>query len=171
VLTVDFVQAIREFGVPYYMKVDIEGADRSCLEALLEFESRPIYVSIESEKRDWSALEEEFDLLESLGYRQFAVCQQSGIGRHEIVCHTRTGDDLRIRFPEGCSGPFGDDLTEAWVDRAGALDRYREIFHHYKLLGDSSLLGRTRPGRVVRQTLSKLLRRPLPGWYDTHARR
>jgi FkbM family methyltransferase len=169
--SVDFVQSVLEFGVPYYMKVDIEGADRTCLEALLEFENRPAYVSVESEKSDWNALEEEFDLLERLGYREFALCQQSGISRHELLTRTTIGDELRIRFPEGSSGPFGEDVAEAWVDRTDALDRYARIFRRYKRFGDGSLMGRTRPGRVVRQTLSSLLGQPLPGWYDTHARR
>lgn len=56
-----------EYGIPYYAKVDIEGSDRLCLEALLGFADRPRYVSVESDKVSLRALEEEFDLLEQLG--------------------------------------------------------------------------------------------------------
>jgi len=41
---------IAEFGIPYYLKIDIEGMDRIALEALTETATRPKYVSIESEK-------------------------------------------------------------------------------------------------------------------------
>jgi len=36
-----FTSLIEEFGVPYYLKIDIEGADLLCLEGLLPFKLRP----------------------------------------------------------------------------------------------------------------------------------
>lgn len=169
--TVDFAQALREFGVPHYMKVDIEGADRICLESLHSFRDRPRYVSIESEKTDWHALEAEFELLESLGYRRFAICQQEGMGGRELAARTRDGKQFRYCFDEGSSGPFGEDITEPWIDRAGALNEYASIFHRYRHFGDHSVFGRTRAGRVLRRVLADVSQQPLPGWYDTHASR
>jgi FkbM family methyltransferase len=168
--TVNFRQAIERFGVPHYMKVDIEGADRICLESLRHFRHRPRYVSIESEKTDWQALEAEFDLLERLGYGRFAICQQADIHHQALITQTRTGDSLRYQFEEGASGPFGDDLDEPWTDRTAALRTYATLFRRYRIFGDASPLASTRPGRVARRVLSDVLHRPLPGWYDTHAR-
>jgi FkbM family methyltransferase len=171
VATVEFAQAIREFGVPYYMKIDIEGADRICLESLRQFRNRPRYMSIESEKADWQALEAEFDVLESLGYRRFAVCQQSGMSKRELDTRTRSGERFHHRFEEGSSGPFGEDIAEMWTDRAAAMRRYTSIFRRYRMFGDHSVFGRSRRGRVLRRALSVGLQRPMPGWYDTHASR
>lgn len=39
-----------QFGVPYYLKIDIEGADLICLDSLRSTGARPSYVSIESNK-------------------------------------------------------------------------------------------------------------------------
>ena len=41
-------QILGEYGIPYYLKVDIEGADLLCLEGLTWFTSRLTYISIES---------------------------------------------------------------------------------------------------------------------------
>jgi len=41
------------------VKVDIDGSDRLCLEALLDFGDRPQYISVESEKVSFSALKRE----------------------------------------------------------------------------------------------------------------
>ena len=169
--TIDFAGALERFGVPHYLKVDIEGADHICLRSLAEFAERPRFVSIESEKVDWHALESEFELLARLGYTSFALCQQAEMGKRSIVTRTRDGEPLEHRFEAGSSGPFGEDITEPWTDEAGALERYRTIFGRYRWFGDRSLMARTRLGRVTRRQLARALGAPLPGWYDTHARR
>jgi len=165
---VRFDQALREHGIPWYLKIDIEGADRLCLRALAGFPDRPAYASIESEKQDWSALLEEFDLLGDLGFSRFAVQQQKGVSWRPATIHTRDGRDVGYRFEEGSSGPFGDDIDH-WGDRADALRRYRSIFRRYRVLGDESWFG----GGAYRWQLLKavegVIKRPLPGWYDTHA--
>jgi len=48
--TVNISKCYKKYGIPHYLKVDIEGADLICLEALLEFKDKPNYISIESEK-------------------------------------------------------------------------------------------------------------------------
>lgn len=168
---VDFAQVIREYGVPWFVKIDIEGADKLCLRTFAQFVERPAYVSIESEKQDWASLQAEFDLLEVLGFDCFAVVQQEGIHRHRPGhFHDRNGRVFEHRFEEHSSGPFGDDLT-GWVTRDAAEARYRRIFSEYRWIGDHSRLQRTRAGFVALKTLARLTRRSLPGWYDTHASR
>ena len=46
-----FSEVLEEFGMPHYLKVDIEGADILCLRGLLSFSERPRYVSIETSLR------------------------------------------------------------------------------------------------------------------------
>lgn len=164
---VRFGDVLREQGTPWYLKIDIEGVDRLCLEALLELPERPAFVSIESEKQDWDALLGEFDLLRRLGFDRFAVRQQKGVGWRPRKITTRDGRRIDYRFEEGSSGPFGDDI-DGWVGWDEALQRYRSIFRRYRLLGDGTFLGRGLRWQLLK-ALERASRRPLPGWYDTHA--
>ena len=58
---------IDEFGVPDYMKIDIEGNDRICISGLTNG-TTPRYVSIEM---DHSAGERDLQILARLGYQGF----------------------------------------------------------------------------------------------------
>jgi len=170
VKTVDFTEQLTHTGVPHFMKVDIEGADLDCIEALRGQPAMPKYLSLESDKVAFVKVVAEFDLLESLGYDRFAVVQQAGMERRQITTKRIDGTHLTYRFEPHSSGGFGSDVGP-WISREEALARYRQIFRMYRLLGDESLLRRTRVGRIVRGQAARLLRRPLPGWYDTHAQR
>lgn len=166
--TVDFSEHLRRTGVPHFMKIDVEGADRGCIEALLDQPSTPGFLSLESDKTNFEALVDEFDLLARLGYDRFAVVQQGGMERRQIDTTRLDGRWLSHRFERHSSGGFGTDVGP-WISREEALARYRRIFRAYRLLGDESVLRRTRLGRAVRGQSARLLHRPLPGWYDTHA--
>jgi len=169
VAAVSFAASLERFGVPYFLKVDIEGADRLCLDELREGTGRPRYVSLESEKADFSALVEEFDLLAQLGYDRFAVVQQAGISR--IANATRLdGKGMPFAFETDASGPFGPDVGP-WVTRDEALARYRRIFTRYRYLGDHSWMRRSSMRRKALVRIGHVLRTPVPGWYDTHATR
>jgi FkbM family methyltransferase len=168
VAAVDFSSWLKKTGVPLYMKVDIEGADRFCFEALRAFDDRPAYVSLESATTRMSPIEAEFDLLEELGYDRFAVVQQGDIEGSRRTVTTVGGERIVHRMEPGASGPFGPDL-ERWESRDRALRRYVTILALYRLFGDARIY-QYRICRHVRWRLGRLLRRPLPGWYDTHGR-
>lgn len=165
---VDFSDALRKHGMPHYLKIDIEGSDRVCLQALRQFAARPAYVSLEAEKKRFQDLIAEFDLLEALGYTRFAVVQQAGIQAHPTTTTRIDGTRASYTFEADASGAFGADVGP-WVTRETALAIYRGIFRRYRLFGDDSLLRRTLLGRRVRAKVEQALGRPLPGWYDTHA--
>ncbi len=103
---VDFARCLREHGVPYYLKIDIEGSDMLCLEALLDVEpeQRPRYTSIEAGQRIWSGVQRQFDLLERLGYTRFAVVQQAMMRRRYRRITTREGRSIPYRFEMLSSG-------------------------------------------------------------------
>lgn len=79
---VPFAQILSEHGVPHYLKVDIEGSDRLCVEALGEG-ALPKYVSVEAEcAEDSTMLDDEqatamLGLLRNAGYRRFKLVDQS----------------------------------------------------------------------------------------------
>lgn len=166
---VDFAKCIEQYGVPHYLKADIVGNETICLEALLEFKNKPDYISIRSEKLVFSKLEKEFDLLEQLGYKDFKAVKQD-FERITSPLPSANGHKPYHNFEDGSSGPFGEETTGRWKTRDEAVRDYRTVFVKYWLFGDYSYLVQTRRGRGFIATLERVLRRSVPGWYDTHAR-
>lgn len=162
---VPFVSLLRAHGIPHYLKVDIEGADMQCIEALRGFAGRPRYLSLESTKVSWRDLVAEFDLLESLGYREFKVIDQRAHARLDGEYRSLSGTCFAHCFPKGSSGPFGEDLPGPWLSKRQAISRYRWIFVLYKLMGDNTPAARLLGHLPL---LRRLLR--LVSWHDTHAR-
>lgn len=170
VAIVDFSAYLEKYGIPHYLKIDIEGMDKVCLRTLLNFDQKPSYVSIESEKLSFDKLVEEFDLFEELGYTGFKAVQQGGISRQREPNPAREGHYLTYSFPEGCSGLFGADLPGRWKNRNQILKEYKIIFLLYRLFGDYGTWNKHIPGKIVRRLLYLISRRHIPGWHDTHAR-
>lgn len=189
-----FANILSSYGVPYYLKIDIEGADTLCLEGLRDFGARPRYVSIESTKTSWTLLNGEFSLFKQLGYSRFKLIPQHTVSSQ--VCPNPASEGLYVehQFEDCASGLFGEELPGEWMDEAEILKAYRRIFLRYKIYGDSSvaaaLLRAVRPkappsegggqslgAKSSRNTADlftkalSLLKRIIPpvGWYDTHA--
>lgn len=171
--TMDPESIYRTYGVPFYMKIDIEGSDVDVLKSLFKVETnmRPKYVSIESSKTSFKNLQEELRILSHLGYTKFAAVNQERIKKQtcwisesgERVCHYHERDS---------SGPFGDDLKVSWKTIEEVTREYRFIFLKYRLFGDDGLLApRKLRSSFVRSIYSKILSAFYlsPGWYDTHA--
>ena len=172
---VDFSQALREHGIPHYMKVDIEGCDTICLKALEAFRERPDYISIESDKTSFRKIKSEISLFESLGYKSFQAVEQSEVPSQLAPSPAREGRYAAHSFVSGSSGLFGAELPNKWMSRNETLRLYRFIRLGYYLLGDHGILngqfrGAGRLRSLARKILSRLTRGAVPGWYDTHAR-
>lgn len=167
---VDFADALRRYGIPYYMKIDIEGGDFACLEALARFEQRPDFLSLESDKLSLERVEREIRTLESLGYHTFAAVQQGVVQHQAVPDPSLEGRSVQHRFTRGSSGLFGRDLQVRWMPAHDVLRRYREIYRNYRMFGDASFFGRNALARKLLRLVEKLSRRRIPGWYDTHAR-
>lgn len=165
---VDFRRCLAAHGVPHYLKIDIEGADMLCLEALLELPERPRYVSIEAESETWAGARSQFDLLERLGYTRFAIVQQGDVGGRVGPIVTRDGRRIPFRFEWFSSGPFGEDLRTPWLDKREAMRRYRTTL---RALVAAHAFDRLPRGTEIRYIVSALVDRPLPGWFDIHAAR
>lgn len=166
---VDLKESFAKFGIPFYLKADIVGSETICLRALLTFENKPDYLSIRSEKVIFSKLEEEFELFEKLGYDRFQAVQQD-LTDFKFEFDSATGEKIIHTFAEGASGIFGADLRGRWKNKQKVLKDYRKIFTLYWLFGDYSYLIQTKKGKKLIAQLERVTRRPLPGWYDTHAK-
>ena len=80
VVTMPFSRLLAEYGVPHYIKIDIEGSDRLCVDALRT--ELPRYISVEAEcVNDFTVLSDDqavamLGLLRDLGYRRFKLVDQ-----------------------------------------------------------------------------------------------
>src|SRR5262249_12527349 len=164
-----FSDALAEHGIPYYLKIDIEGSDLLCLHALKSAASRPKYVSIESATVRWADALEEFSVLCELGYSKFKLIQQRDVPKQRCPNPPAEGRYVDHHFEKGSSGLFGDELPGKWMSEREALRSYRFKFLRYRLVGDESILWRSKYGQTLyNRYVTRLLR---VGWYDTHATR
>ncbi len=102
-----------EFGVPYYLKIDVEGVDGVVLEQLQGNALLPQYVSVEDCRFGFQYME----ILASCGYDAFKLLDQS------TVC-TMTDPVTGHLFPAGSSGPFGNDVPGQWLSYADMVKLY-----------------------------------------------
>jgi FkbM family methyltransferase len=170
---VDLIDAYKKFGIPFYVKIDIEGSDLYVLQTLETLPAKPRCLSIESEKLDFDRLLIEIKILEELGYNKFKAVQQQTIPNREVVVKTLDGNSYKHRFEHGSSGPFGDETPLPWITAAELIEEYRKIFELYEKFGDFSpfnSLPLDEKRKAAKQwAISTGHSGPLPGWYDTHA--
>lgn len=118
VSTVTLAQLVAEFGQPYYLKVDIEGADLQVAQSLVALDSLPRYASFEF--HDDAIIE----ALRVAGYDSFQIINQFLNGLTEAVVPPREG----LAYWPGAmtgfhSGLFGLELPPAdWVPYREALE-------------------------------------------------
>ncbi len=167
---VNFSDCLKEHGIPYYMKIDIEGMDSVCLKALMNSQQKPDYISIESEKVSFDKLLEEFNLLVKLDYSKFKAVQQKYISRQREPNPSREGCHVGYRFQNGSSGLFGSDLPFEWKEYDQIIEEYKSIFVQYELFGDYGKFSKYSPVKFLLKVIGKITQKPIPGWYDTHAK-
>ena len=167
VRTIRFGQLLEQHDMPHFLKVDIEGNDRLCLEGLAEFEGRPV-VSVEMSHVDGYV---DIDLFSNLGYRAFNCVRQNdffevlpeNIERQLSVRRVlsrlgRAGGLLRRlgpgrprvqgwSFPWGSSGPLPYELEGRWMS-------HKEVQVMWRRLHDID---------------SELKAKGLGEWFDIHA--
>jgi FkbM family methyltransferase len=192
---VNFANILSKHGIPYYLKIDIEGADTLCLKGLKGLTVKPKHVSIESTKTSWKSLMEEFAIFKELGYTKFKAIPQHTVETQVCPYPAKEGVYADHQFKFDASGLFGEELTGEWMNEAEILRVYRRIFLQYRLYGDDGLAAKVwralRPNSLpaegeksqsaggsssgkgkgglakIRGLIRRL--RPNPGWYDTHA--
>lgn len=166
-----FEHILNEFGIPYYLKVDIEGADLLCVSALRQTKDKPKLLSFESTKTSWKGLCNELTLLSELGYRKFKVVSQKDVPSQTCPFPALEGSHTSHSFCLGASGAFGEEAPGKWVTAAEALRLYRTIYWTYRMFGDSGIFTRVNWQRPLIWRLRRYLPATLPvmDWYDTHA--
>jgi FkbM family methyltransferase len=131
-----FDAILKQQGVPFYLKIDIEGHDYLCVDALKTLSSPPAYLSVEL-----GVLDQFLESLAALGYTEFKCISQFNYLPLQLPASPEqtkfeAGDNSHIRrwrdwvFPQGASGPFGEDTFGLWLD----AKELRRVHRYYQAL-------------------------------------
>ncbi len=171
--TITLESLIEKYGTPYYLKIDIEGADILCLKSLLNLKERPTYISIELLTPN--NLGTEVDSLEilchlkALGYNKFYVSDQSKNRSIKSPHPSLEGQYVDFSFDGTSSGLFGKELKGPWLGIDKIAMDYLYYFHKQKHVKN------TKMNLLIRKTKkllygNKIDAFPANGWFDIHAK-
>ena len=111
----------KQVGIPYFLKVDIEGKELEAVHTLYAFQERPRYVSVEG--GNGGILEG----LRGLGYDKFKFINQATVPQMKCPYPPREGNYTDHSFELGASGMFGEETEGEWKsfeDIAKEIDAY-----------------------------------------------
>jgi len=157
-------ELVGAYGVPYFLKCDLEGADNLVLRQVGREVHKPPFVSVEAEPRG----DEVIDLLAAAGYTRFQIINQGCLGLFRPPRPAREGTYVARRFDGKMSGLFGEELPAGLWTSEGEIRR--RLAQWQRLSGGQmgalrkSLLKKY--GRYSRKTWLVGT-----GWIDIHARR
>jgi FkbM family methyltransferase len=122
VAAVSLHQLYKQFGVPYYAKVDLEGCDVYTARQVFEYKEKPDFISFETSKRDYAGI---FSYLFVAGYQRFQLLNQLVNQQRIVESGSNTDAQTGYRFTKFSSGPFGKDLpADKWLSFDEVLSRY-----------------------------------------------
>lgn len=117
-----FGAILEKHGIPYYLKLDIEGSEPVCLRALLQISDRPRYVSVEiAAQRAY----DELCWLHLAGYRGFKVVDQQFHSSIKLPYPARHGAYVAHQFRGHSTGPFGEETPGRWRSFEEIVPLYR----------------------------------------------
>lgn len=115
--TTTIAELVSLFGVPDYVKIDLEGLDAKILRSMFLAGITPRYVSAEA--HDPAIL----GMLDGFGcYQSFSFIEGSGLSAkfRGFRVTTKSGTQERIDFSEMSAGPCADDLPGPWYSSSNA---------------------------------------------------
>ncbi len=113
IITVPCVNALALFarhGVPYFVKIDIEGFDDFVVRSVGALAEKPKYLSVED--NGFSSLFE----LYKVGCKKFKFMDQVDKWRIKLPNPPLEGKYAEGRFGACTSGPFGEEVPGPWLD-------------------------------------------------------
>ena len=183
-----FDSVLAAHGIPYYLKVDIEGADQLCLAALRKFPTHPRFVSFECSFTDFEQTFDALSTLWQLGYHRFKLVNQANHPFVRLPKPAREGSYVDMKLDGTMTGPFGEEIPGEWlgieelVERRLRLGKEQALRERYAASG--TLLGlplhrfhdplkrlyNAPPVRMARAAYARVRGREPGGWFDIHAR-
>jgi hypothetical protein len=105
-------------GMPYYLKIDIEGYDLFVVRALKNFATRPRYISVEENGAT------HYGELWDVGCRSFKIVEQRGLWQLRCPYPPLEGKYVDAQFDGETSGPFGDEAPGKWEPFDVSIERF-----------------------------------------------
>ncbi|MDH4128868.1 MAG: FkbM family methyltransferase, partial [Spirochaetota bacterium] len=106
--SISFTELCKDFGIPLYVKVDIEGCDLLVAEQLYSLKNKPKYISFETSKKDYAGI---FSWLYVSGYKNFQLINQlNNLNRKKESQIETEGKDIDYQFSQYSSEFFCKDL-------------------------------------------------------------
>ena len=130
----------KEFGVPYYLKIDTEGDDSNVISTLFNSQQKPKFISTANPSTNV------LDSLYESGYSLFKLINQAKIAETKCPRPSCEGNFVDYQFKEGCSGLFGEETEGEW-------NNYKQIVAEIKNFWNLNPKKRANIG-----------------WYDLHAK-
>lgn len=163
---------VGQHGEPWYMKIDIEGMDRTAVQSLSTIALRPRYISMETSfarNPTFAAVQQDLEALAALGYDRFKIVDQQVVPQQVPPNPPAVGNYVPYRFLDGESGLFGDEAPGDWLTMEQALAFFRHLIRRKWL--PLLLHPRLRLYLFYCSIIRRLTGRyPSLGWYDIHAR-
>lgn len=103
---------MQKYGVPYYMKIDIEGYDDLVLPSLMQVDCKPKYISVEASNPKC------LTHLIDIGYNKFKLISQGKITKQ------KNKDWI---FTEGSSGNFAEQTPSRWLSAKTLLQKFSKL--------------------------------------------
>jgi FkbM family methyltransferase len=120
VSTINWPALVARHGVPYYLKIDIEGAELLFLASMAGADMLPAYISAECHSLAVA------EALYALGYRHFKLVDQNPPGGFSLPATQHEGQHINWPKFQNSSGPFGKDLPDQpWH----SLDNFKLDWH------------------------------------------
>lgn len=115
-------ELFQKFGIPRYMKVDIEGFDCHVAKELSKLKVKPKFVSFETNKKEFAQI---YSYLYVAGYTEFQLRNQRNNPHTEVPFNSTEGHKINYKFSKYSSGLFGDDLpVNKWLDINESISNY-----------------------------------------------
>ena len=150
---------VREFGVPWYVKCDIEHFDGAVLDDLFENSICPPFISAEAHNIDVFAR-----LVLNTQYKAFKIVSGGRVRRElsKTTISTASGQQT-FRFEGDTSGPFGHDIPGLWLPANVAFYQlaYENLGHidiHATTLEIPAYLGNRLGGGMTIRQMARMLR-------------
>ena len=160
VRTTTLPRLISEFGVPHFLKCDLEGAEDIVIDGLRTLPEKPSFLSVEDPAGDGASR------LAAIGYDRFQMVSQGHLRLYRPPRPALEGRYVDMTFDGRCSGLFGFELNPAyWVDH-DRLQRQMRLWRSLRERTVNPLVGFAckRWGKFTRRGwLSP------GGWSDVHA--
>ena len=163
-------QIFDEYGTPYYMKIDIEGFDHLCIEALLGRSEVPKFVSLETHQYRLSETLGQLDTLIDSGYDRFMFVLQNDTHKQVCPSPSQEGKYIDHKFPVGSSGLFGEEVPGHWLTYEQAKSECRRIYRNISMIGPHTGVFRNIQNRWVKAILVRIFSGGT-GWFDLHAKK